>query len=379
MAWETLSSRDGIYYVDWDVIGRMIRSFVRSKATLAHSKPNDEYHWFTSNIHTIDVDWDTIKHQTDFESQCLLSQFHRDLSSNTECHITRLANWLVATNNNNAAFQAKMREAQRKTMANIEKTVAIDEGILTVLRGTRDLSAEFLMVSATMVAVPVGVGALVVGSGLKTARRGQDENGTAKQMAATFATEFAFGLVDLGAAKGIEGAAKAAAEAALKKGGGKLAEEAAKRGTKVMLGLLYNHAKLAAEPAKAVLQGKHVQEGLVAGGLKTIGGIHGEILKYIVLDDEKFPKLAAIADTVISFGADKAAEALVEANKGEKSERSPKGTPRVATPTKDEHLIMDALAYDRNLINQIAIRKIGSMGPQFGMPFGPGRAAGFGR
>ena len=110
--------------------------------------------------------------------------FYRNAQGNTRDQIALLAHWIEVTKHNNKRFQDKMREAQKKTMENIEKSVERGEVGLEIARHTRDLSAEFLMVSATVVtggaaaSVAAGV-ALVGGSGLKaTARWKDDPNAT---------------------------------------------------------------------------------------------------------------------------------------------------------------------------------------------------------
>jgi hypothetical protein len=121
---------------------------------------------------------------------------------------------------------------------------------------------------------------------------------------------------------------------------------------------------------------------LVTGALKIAGGTQGEILKYLVLNDEEFPKLAVIADTTISFAIDKFADSLSESAKGEKTERASQ-PPKLPRPVHAEHVLLDALAYDRKMIEQTAVRKIGSAGspipnPSCGFPHVE-RAAGFKR
>lgn len=366
MASETFTSLDGTYLVDWAAVGRMIRSYVRSRATLANTKVNEEFHWIGPTLHTLDVDWDKVKSQTDSESATLLAEFYRKAQFSTQSQIACLAHWVETTRKNNDEFHKKMQDAQKKSMANIDKSVGRAETGLRIARATRDASAEFLMVSATIVSGgAVAVGAVAVGSGLKATAKSQDDPAATKgAVAVTFASEFAFGLIDIAGGKVIDHYAERAAEEALLKAVGgeaakKVAEEAAKKGTKLGLAILWNQVKgVTLEPAKAVIQGKTFQQGLVTGSLKSVGGTHGELLKYMVLADTTFPKLAAIADTAISLGMDGLAEAVSEP----KEERGEKGgeAPRLAQPSHPEHLLLDALAYDRKMIEQTAIRRIGA-------------------
>ncbi len=375
MAWVTLKSRDGIYLVDWGTVGRIIRSYARSKAMLKNSQINEETHWIGPNLHTLDVNWDQVRSDTDAEGECLLSMIYRGAQGRTRNQIAQLANWIEVTKHNNARFQKKMRDAQKKTMENIDKSVDRAQVGLEIAKVTRDLSAEFLMVSATIVsggtvATVAAAGGLVGGSALKaTAKWEDDPNATRGAIAATFTTELAVGMLDLGAGKMIEHAAAKAGEKALSMAIGssalrKAAEEAAKRGTKTGLAILWVNAKgLTLEPGKAVIQGGSIQQGVLTGSLKTVGGIHGELLKLLVINDDKYAKTAAFADTLISYGADKASEYLAEKNKNEKAERPGATEPPPETPDAEDsqQALLDALAHDYEMIDQVAIHQIGSI------------------
>ena len=54
MGWECVSSLDGIYLVNWDGIGKIVRSLARSQAILNHSAINEEFHWIGANVSTFD-------------------------------------------------------------------------------------------------------------------------------------------------------------------------------------------------------------------------------------------------------------------------------------------------------------------------------------
>jgi hypothetical protein len=361
MPWSTFTSKDGIYLVDWDVVGRMLRSYVRSCAVLTHAIVNSEFHWIGPNLHTVDVDWDTVRCQTNSQAESKFAEFYGKAQSNMSAQIAYLAHLIEVTKHNNARFQRMLHDAQQQTMKNIEKSVGRAETGLNVARFTRDASAALLMVSASLVAVPVGIGAVAVGSGLKATARAQDDpKATKSTIAATFATEFAFGVIDLGAEAKIEELAKAAGDAAFKSTASELERKAAEKGMKLGLGILHSVAKTATDPTKAVLEGKSFQDALIKGGLDAAVGTHKEILKWMIDGDERFKMLSAIAETAIDFGADKGADALIEANKEQKYDRKINERPKLVRPVTPAEALFDAVAYDRKLIAQIAIRQIGS-------------------
>ena len=170
-----------------------------------------------------------------------------------------------------------------------------------------------------------------------------------------------------GGGKLIDAAAKKAGEKVLSIAFGsqavrKAAEEAAKRGTKTGLAILWANVKgLTLEPGKAVIEGNSIREGVLTGSLKTVGGIHGELLKYILINDEKYQKTAAFADTVISYGADKISEYLDEANKKSERPAAVKPPPKVPDAEDSQQALLDALAHDFMMIDHAAIRQIGTV------------------
>lgn len=357
MTWETFPSNDGIYYVSWDGVARILRSYVRSKATLENSKINIESHIIGPDVYTIDVNWDAVRAQTDSQSEYLLADFYQASKCSMQTQVSRLHDMIAKTRRNSADFQNKMHNAQRQTMANIDKSVSRAETGLTIARATRDFSAEFLMVGATFVSGGTAAPLLAIagGSGLKSAAKYEDSSHPdIKEAGVTFVAEFAMGVIDLGAGKGIDHLAENAFKEAV---GTKLEKEAAKRSTQLALAILYSKTKGAAlEPAKAVIEGDTLQKGFATGAFKAIGGTYGELLKYFLLDP-KMQKSAALVGTLLSVAADRISDKLTEPNGNEKT-----GPPKMARPATPKHALLDAAVYDWKTIEQIAIRKIGSAG-----------------
>src|SRR5271167_4937811 len=117
MPWETFTSRDGIYAVDWEGVGRLIRSYARSMAILENARVNTGSHWFGPNLHTVDVEWDRVRQRTLFHSESLLRNFYYGAQVNMQTQLARLLHMVDATRVNTAKFQEKMRGAQKQTMA----------------------------------------------------------------------------------------------------------------------------------------------------------------------------------------------------------------------------------------------------------------------
>jgi len=385
MGWQYCPSLDGFYLVNWEGVGKIIRSFARSQAILNHSKINDEFHWIGATVSTFDVDWDAVTSETNTVSQHLIASRYlavrrgarfcmRDL-------IAALGHWLEATKHNNATFQKMMHQAQKTTAGNIDKSVARLQTAINVARLTRNASAEFLMISATCLTggaagstagvlgytlagnevLAAGGGAVLVGSGLKTWSSAQDHPDASKgQLAATFTTEFAVGLVDLFTARRIDKAGEEAVKEFERAVGTeaftKLEAEAAAKGTKVMMAVLYNKVKgMTLDPWKAIIQGETVQKAYTAGGVKAVGGTGGELFKSMLEESDKGKIVGVIADTAISLSADKFTDDLTESNASEAKDS--KEAPQIVMATTSDDAALDALLYEKEMIEQLAVRK----------------------
>src|ERR1700721_1425070 len=109
MAWECFQSRDGIYAVNWQGVGRIIRSYVRSCATLANAKVNEEFHWIGPTLHTLDVNWDQVRIQTDSESEYRLADLYQAMHYDTPSQVGRLVHWVELPGLKNPGFPKRIR------------------------------------------------------------------------------------------------------------------------------------------------------------------------------------------------------------------------------------------------------------------------------
>jgi hypothetical protein len=368
MAAEVFRSRDGIYLVDWALVGRMIRSYVRAQEMLDehNTKVNTDSHWFGPTLHTVDVNWDAVTKNTTFKSEAQLRDFYCNAKRSMRSQINLLKCWNRETAKLNDKFQAQMRDAQHQTMANIGSSVSHFGTAIKVAQVTRDFSAEFIMVGATYLTGGAAAWALPsvgAAAGLKTWARAQDDpKASGVQLAVHFATEFALGGLDLGAGKLIKSIAENAGKrAAINALGGdtlkKAAEHAAQKGTEVALGILWTHAKgFGGETTKSYLQTGSFKKAAVTGGLKVAGGIHSKILETLL--PERFQKTIALADTTISFGMDKLTDLTTEPREAEER----KQPPQIYRPIAHEHHL-DAICMPRDVVDAYVVRQIGSAGP----------------
>ena len=136
-----------------------------------------------------------------------------------------------------------------------------------------------------------------------------------------------------------------------------LAEKAAEKGTDLALKLLWVHVKgFAGESTKSYLQTGSFTKAAVTGSLKTVGGIHSEILTSLI--PQRFEKTITVVNTAISFGMDKLADVATEPREAEER----KQPPRIYRPIALEHHL-DAIRMPPDVVDQYAVRQIASSGP----------------
>src|SRR5438105_590758 len=104
MGWESFTSRDGIYLVNWGGVTKIIRSCVRSAATLANAQVRHQPSFSTwlplvtpPDVTTLDVDWDRVRSQTESESEAALADFYQAAKYGMQVQISRLHCMISAT------------------------------------------------------------------------------------------------------------------------------------------------------------------------------------------------------------------------------------------------------------------------------------------
>jgi len=120
-------------------------------------------------------------------------------------------------------------------------------------------------------------------------------------------------------------------------------------------------AKATLETPKGLIEGKNLSEAASSSGVKlaastpVTAGV--EQLKS-VLEARELKPWAIPVEVALNLLQDKGGEML--AKSGEKEQRETKGPPAHLPHPHPNHHLMDAVIYDRSMIEQSAVRKIGS-------------------
>lgn len=354
MPWEMFSSKDGIYQVNWDGIGRIIRSYVRSRAMVQHSVvAPTERRWVGPDLYSLEIDWPKVKaetlHQTDHE----LMKFYSGAQSGMQPQINRLVSMMETAKADHDKIRERLQSAQAQTMANVEQSVRLGQLGIQSATIVRDACFDFLMVGATYLTggaaatagaafevTPAAAGFMTLGAGLKGAATYQD-TGKVGNAVGTFSTNLLFGALDLKAAGIIGKAAKTLAG-------------------KIGLGMVWAKAKAVASVPFSVIEGKRVGEGLSQGMVKMAAATPGaaaiEGLKDFLKPMDMEP-WAIPVEVALNLSLDKAGDMAYDMAR-QQPERT--AAPRHTPPSTPQQHLMDAVLYDRTQIEKTAVRQIAS-------------------
>jgi hypothetical protein len=218
MPWEIIECMDGALEVNREGVLRIIRSSVQAESILANSSITIETHTFGPDLHSVTTDWAKTRSDTDARSDMEYREFFLRLdngftgNSAIELLKTELKRKQAAERD----LMEKQRQAQRETMDNIEGSVHKGETALPVLEFIRDVSADTLMIGATVMSggtLTPGVAAWISGAAFLKGAGKFEDTGRFGEAAFEFGSEFAFGLAGVGVrglVKPVEDAAKAA-------------------------------------------------------------------------------------------------------------------------------------------------------------------------
>jgi len=150
MPWEAHQDLSGkSYEINRDSIYRILRSHARAQATHNNTTTRRETNVFGPDLVTVDVDWAKVRTATDTSSKDLYKWFEQSIGDMDEV-TTSLYQMLDYTKWYNNEVVMKQQDASRETMRNIDKSVGSGEIFLKGAEVVRDLSAETLLIGATM-------------------------------------------------------------------------------------------------------------------------------------------------------------------------------------------------------------------------------------
>jgi hypothetical protein len=340
MAWETFRSNDGVYFIDWAGLARIVRSCKRAGAMKDYSEVViSEKHWIGPDLWSVEVNWDKVNLETTTQTELELRRFNDSAKNSMQRELNRLVSRMEDADDDRDTFHDRMADAQHRTMQNIESSVQKGEIGLQVATAVRDTSAEIEMVGATYLSGGAALAVLGTGSAMKGAFVYQD-TGRAGQAVATFGTNLVLGVADLKVGAAIKGLGSAS--------------------ERIGMAIVWAKAKATLDVPKSLIEGKTMKQAVSGGGVKLAASTPAtagvEYLKGILGEGEAW---AIPVEVALNIMQDKAGEAMSES--GEKAEKKEsKGPPAHLPHPHPNHRLLDAVVYDRSVIEQTAVQQIGS-------------------
>lgn len=344
MPWETLKSNDGIYLINWDGLSRVIRTCKRAEAMNAYSEIKTEKGesggWQVlgmrlPDLHTVEVDWQRVNLETNTRTENELRSFYAGARISMKAQLRNLVQMMEQADDDRDSFHEKQAEAQSKTQENIESRVETAETIVEGLKEIRDTSGEIVMVGATYMSGGAAVAFTAGGSAMKGFFAFQD-TGRADRAVATFSTNLLMGAFDLKVG-------------ALTK--------VMKTADKIGIGILWAKSKAILDVPKSLIEGKSLKQAVSGAAVKLIfstpgaAGVEGLKAKL----GEEAEDWAIPVEVLLNRIQDKLGDKL-----GESGEET-KGPPARLRHQHPNHHLMDAVVYDESIIEQTAVRQIGSL------------------
>ncbi len=340
MAWETFRSNDGVYLIDWTGLTRILRSCKRAAAMKDYSEVViSEKHWVGPDLWSVEVNWDKVNLETTTQTELELRKFNDSAKNSMQRELNRLVSMMEDADDDRDTFHDRMADAQHGTMENIESSVHKGEIGLEIATAVRDTSAEIEMVGATYLSGGAAVAVLGTGSAMKGAFVYQD-TGKAGKAVATFGTNLVLGLADLKVGAALKGMSSAS--------------------ERIGMAIVWAKAKATLDVPKSLIEGKTMRQAVSGGGVKLVASTPAtaglEYLKGVLGEGEAW---AIPVEVALNIMQDKAGEAMSES--GEKGERpETKGPPAHLPHPHPNHRLLDAVVYDRSIIEQTAVQQIGS-------------------
>jgi hypothetical protein len=358
MPWETFKSNDGTYLVNWEALTRIFRSAARYRAIaqIAVVKVTEK-HRIGPDLSSVIVDWDKVRNDTNVQTDIELRTFHAAAKTSMKSELNRLASLMDTADKNRDKFQNMLKNAQQTTMKNIEASVKNNEMVVRGLTVVRDGCADFIMVGATYLtagaagffAAPAWApAAATAASSLMKGGFAYQDTGKVRDAVATFSTNLLLGLGDL-------------------KVGALIKANGTSKAERLGMAIVWSKVKGVLDVPKSLIEGKHVNEAMSSGLVKTAAATPvtagAEQLKAI-LESREMLGWAIPVEVALNMLQDKGGELLAKAAE---STAPPKPPP----PIHRSERLMDALIYDRCILETTAVRKVASpTRHQFHGPYG---------
>lgn len=355
MSWETVFTPSGAHLVNWVAIQQIVRNYLRTTAMVRFSTIVGDIKWFGPNLYSVDTDWPKIREYVDKTTPSVLTQIKMNMKQSGDSTDTRaaLAGYRAAAAKAELEFEGMVRQAQKMTSAAIESAVGTGEVALEVAKFVRDMSAEVLMIGATVATGGTAgvVFVFVAGPALKATAKYQDTGN-----AAAAGMEFGIALTSNFVGKGID---KVAAGSIAKNVG-------------------YNFvatsiSNTAGDAAKAWVEGNQIGGALAGGAAKSGAAVVTEPGKTAISELAKTGRLGtkgvavgSLALSAITTIADRAAAAAFSTSAGNGK-----------LPLPDQVILLDAVNWDEQFVDNFCWVPISSPMIRYTPPESPRMTSSF--
>ena len=205
MAYELLANASAQFAIDWDVVGRIVRSYHTAHLQYAHAREvtMSESQWYNPmtwalpKVSHVEVNWNAVRADAASFAEADVRNMRVEAKYNAARIARRLEDMVEMTAIRKEAFVDWIGTVQTQNMESINKAIDDYEAAADIARFVRDTSADGLMVGASVMTGGTALAALGGASFFKGVCRFQD---TASVGAGVMqgAGSFAFAYVKLG-------------------------------------------------------------------------------------------------------------------------------------------------------------------------------------
>ncbi len=339
MTAQRIQSRDGVFCVDWNGIHSMLRSWAAAVSTLENAEEKTETHWVGPDIHTVEVNWDQVRRDTNTISEAEYRDYVRSAPIAMKPILADLASKVEEAAKARRDLAEMLRAAQRSTARNVEQSVSRGETGIEVATEVRNLSAEFLMVGAGALTGGAATVALAGagGAALKGFGTYQDAGYThGGHAAAVFGAELVTTFVPIGKAKLLKGVKD--------------------EGMKLFMEFCFVKLEAGLDGAKAAwVEGKNAEAALLDGTNSFMTSTYGTIAEAAL--PEKYRKWVMPTQFAVKQAISHALDKMEKSKAGSGEGRE--GGPAILhRPVSKEHALMDFAVFDNCHIRSMCVREV---------------------
>ena len=205
MGYQLVANGQKQFAIDWDIVRRVVRSYHTSCLELdfAREVTMSESHWYNPMtwslpaISHVEVDWDSVRRYADGYTQADVRDMRVEAKYNAARIAHRLEDLIDTTLRNKEVFVDWIGTVQTQNMQSVNRAVEDYESNVELAKFVRDMSADGLMVGASVMSGGAAVAALGGASFFKGTCKFQDTDSVGAGVMEG-AGSFAFAYVKLG-------------------------------------------------------------------------------------------------------------------------------------------------------------------------------------